>query len=82
MNVERVMRREVRACRMHDTLNQAAHLMWDNACGCVLIADERDQPVGILTDRDICMAAYTQGQPLKEISVEKSYGPQGRHLPH
>lgn len=72
MNVERVMKRDVRACEPHDTLNRAAQLMWDNACGCVPIVGEREEPVGILTDRDICMAAYTQGRPLNEISVETS----------
>src|SRR5262249_15657446 len=72
MNVERVMNREVRACRPDDTLNRAAQLMWDNTCGCVPIVSERDRPIGILTDRDICMAAYTQGRPLTEITVPSS----------
>ena len=72
MNVERVMNRDVRACRPDDTLNRAAQLMWDNACGCVPIVSERHQPIGILTDRDICMAAYTQGRPLSEITVATS----------
>ena len=72
MNAERVMKREVRACRPDDTLNRAAQLMWDNACGCVPIVSERHQPIGILTDRDICMAAYTQGRPLSEITAATS----------
>jgi CBS domain-containing protein len=72
MNVERVMKKDVRACRPDDTLNRAAQLMWDNACGCVPIVSECDQPIGILTDRDICMAAYTQGRPLSEITVATS----------
>jgi CBS domain-containing protein len=72
MNVERVMKRDVMACRPRDMLSRAAQLMWDNACGCVPIVSERDQPIGILTDRDICMAAYTQGRPLSEITVATS----------
>jgi CBS domain-containing protein len=72
MNVERVMKKDVRACRPGDALNRAAQVMWDNACGCVPILGERDEPIGILTDRDICMAAYTQGRPLSEITVATS----------
>jgi predicted transcriptional regulator len=32
--------------------------------------DEQFRPIGFLTDRDICMAAYTQGKPLAELQVE------------
>jgi predicted transcriptional regulator len=29
MKVEQIMNREVRRCRPHDSLNQAAQIMWD-----------------------------------------------------
>jgi len=76
MNVERVMKKDVRACGPDDTLNRAAHLMWDNACGCLPVVSGRDQPIGILTDRDICMAAYTQGRDYSS----NFYGPLGHHF--
>jgi CBS-domain-containing membrane protein len=31
--------------------------------------EERPRLVGIVTDRDVCMAAYTQGKPLAAIPV-------------
>jgi CBS-domain-containing membrane protein len=43
--------------------------MWENDCGCVPITDPVRRVVGMLTDRDVCMAAYTQGRPLAEMAV-------------
>jgi len=60
------------ACRAHDTLSRAAQLMWENGCGCVPVVDDGAELVGFLTDRDICMGAYTQGRPLETITVSTS----------
>ncbi|MGO9062409.1 MAG: CBS domain-containing protein [Candidatus Binataceae bacterium] len=70
MKVEQIMNRNVRFCRPQDSLSNAAQMMWDEACGAVPVVDEQSRPVGFLTDRDICMAAYTQGKPLGELRVE------------
>ncbi len=61
-----------RACRPTDTLNEPARLMWELDCGAVPVVDEAGHLVGILTDRDICMAAYTRGKPLAALSVEST----------
>jgi len=44
--------------------------MWDEPCGAVPVVDDQSRLVGFLTDRDICMAAYTQGKALAELRVE------------
>ncbi len=67
MNVGQLMTQDVRACRPEDTLDTAAQIMWDNDCGCVPVVDANRRVVGMLTDRDICMAAYTQGGPLRAL---------------
>ena len=72
MKVEQVMKHDVKACRPHDFLNKAAQLMWENACGCVPVVDEHNKPLGILTDRDICMAAYTQGKSLADMRADSA----------
>jgi CBS domain-containing protein len=43
--------------------------MWENDCGCVPVIDADARPIAMITDRDVCMAAYTQGKPLDQISV-------------
>ena len=70
MNVEQIMNRNVKVCHPHDSLNRAAQIMWEHACGVVPVVDEKSRPVGFLTDRDVCMAAYTQGKPLEALRVD------------
>jgi len=67
----RVMR-PVQTCRPSDTLNDAARLMWELDCGAVPVVNDAGSLVGILTDRDICMAVYTRGQSLSAYSVESA----------
>jgi CBS domain-containing protein len=72
VKVKDIMIREVKCCAPGDNLNYAAHLMWENDCGCVPVLDGDLRTVGMLTDRDVCMAAYTQGRSLKDIQVSSA----------
>jgi CBS domain-containing protein len=73
MKVEALMTRAVRSCSPHDSLNTAARLMWEGDCGCVPVTLDADdgsrRVVGVITDRDVCMGAYTQGRALADIAV-------------
>ncbi len=69
MKVGDLMTKDVKACSQHDSLNRAAQLMWENDCGSVPVVDSDSMVIGMLTDRDICMAAYTKGIALKDASV-------------
>jgi CBS domain-containing protein len=71
MKVEQLMTSGVRVCTEADTLNRAAQLMWEFDCGCipVITANGDGRLIGIVTDRDIAMAAYTHGGPLGAIPV-------------
>ena len=69
MKVEQLMSRDVKTCQATEMLNRAAQLMWENDCGCVPVVDEDGRAVGMITDRDVCMAAYTQGRPLDALPV-------------
>jgi CBS domain-containing protein len=68
MKVEQIMSRDVKTCAPEDTLNRAAQLMWEYDVGCIPIVSQGNV-VGIVTDRDVCMAAYTQGRRLDEIPI-------------
>lgn len=72
MNVDQCMTRDPRTCRAHDSLERAAQIMWEGDCGCVPVVDDDSKVIGIITDRDICMAAYTRGAPLYSLSVEST----------
>jgi CBS domain-containing protein len=69
MKVADVMTSDIVTCKSDDTLNRAAQLMWERRCGCVPVLDEAGKAVGIVTDRDVCMAAYTQGRRLDAVPV-------------
>lgn len=69
MHVKELMTTPALSCRMSDSLNTPAQLMWENDCGAVVVVGDDGQLVGIVTDRDICMAAYTRGQAPRELSV-------------
>lgn len=57
-------------CRVTDDLATVAGLMWNHDCGVIVVVDnEAGHAVGMVTDRDVCMAAYTQGKPLDAIPV-------------
>jgi CBS domain-containing protein len=71
MRIDQLMSRHVQYCAPDDTLDQAARLMWDHDCGCVPVCTSYGAPhvVGMITDRDICMAALFEGKPLRELRV-------------
>jgi CBS domain-containing protein len=71
MRIEQLMSPEVHHCGPRDTLDRAARLMWDHDCGClpVCAGDGSKSVVGMITDRDICMAALLEGQPLNGLRV-------------
>jgi CBS domain-containing protein len=72
MKVQELMIRDVQSCSADDDLNRAAQIMWEYDCGVVPVVDSVTRVVGMITDRDLCMAAYTQGLPLGSLRVGDS----------
>ena len=69
MKVRDLMSQPVRTCHRDQTVNAAAQIMWERDCGIVPIVGEDERLVGVITDRDICMAAFFQNRPLSEIRI-------------
>ena len=69
MQIRKIMSTPAVTCREGDTLNRPAQLMWEHDCGAIPVTNDAGMLVGMITDRDICMAAYTQGRTLPEIPV-------------
>lgn len=69
MKVKQCMSKPAVVCQLDDTLHEAAKRMWENDCGALPVMTTEGRVVAMLTDRDICMAAYTQGNPLHAIKV-------------
>ena len=69
MRAQELMTRPAVTCHVNDPLNLAAKQMWDHDCGVLAVVNDDGKLTGMLTDRDICMAAYTQGRSLDGILV-------------
>lgn len=69
LRVDSIMSKHIFTCRASDSLSVAAQIMWDHDCGCVPVIGDTGKLIGMITDRDICMAGYTQGKTLADIPV-------------
>ncbi|HTT74418.1 MAG TPA: CBS domain-containing protein [Candidatus Binataceae bacterium] len=71
MKVKELMTREIKVCMANETLSRAAQLMWEYDCGFLPIieSDGIGALLGVVTDRDIAMATYTQGKPPSAIPL-------------
>lgn len=69
MKIQDILKREVASVGPQDGLDKAAATMRDRDCGFLPVVDRGSRVVGVLTDRDICMAALDTGLSLGEIKV-------------
>ena len=70
MKVKEIMSTSAKVCALTDKLSAAAGLMWENDCGVLPVVAEGEKVVGLITDRDICMAANLTNRDLWNIAVE------------
>ena len=75
MKVRDVMTSDVGYCQPNTALAQAAMIMWQRDCGVVPVVNDEQQVVGMITDRDICIAVSMQNRLASQIKVgEIIYG--------
>jgi CBS domain-containing protein len=66
-----------KSCGVHDDLQQAAKIMCESDCGAVPVLDSAGNLVGMITARDICIAAYRQCKPLWHMDVGSTMSTRG-----
>jgi CBS domain-containing protein len=69
MKIEKLMTSNVKACAPDEHLSAAAKIMWDADCGIVPVVDHAGQVVGVVTDRDICIACWTRDAKPSDLRV-------------
>lgn len=69
MKVKDLMTADPGYCGPGDPLSVAAGIMRERDCGAVPVVDENLKVLGIITDRDICMAAAARNKKASEIKV-------------
>jgi CBS domain-containing protein len=71
MKVQDVMTSPAHSCTPDASLKAAAITMCDYGCGALPVLDNAGRPVGILTDRDICMTVALDNQFPAAIRVRQ-----------
>lgn len=61
-------------CFAVDALSKAAAIMWQRDCGAVPVVDVDNKILGIVTDRDICIAVASRNQKASEIRAGELCG--------
>ena len=72
MLVEQLMSFSPATCHADEPMERAAQIFWEQDCGCVPVVDDEAHVIGIITDRDVCMAAYTSGLRLREMPIRSA----------
>jgi CBS domain-containing protein len=60
---------DVQTCTPDSNLASAAQIMWECDCGVVPVVDEHRKLLGMITDRDICIATATRSSAPADIQV-------------
>jgi CBS domain-containing protein len=72
MKVHDLMVWEAEACRSDSNLADAAMIMWRKDCGFVpVIEGSSKKLVGVITDRDVCIATATKHRDPQSIGVSE-----------
>lgn len=72
MKIQNIMTTDVAACGPDTNLAAAAGQLWENDCGWLPVADGEGKVIGVVTDRDICIAVATKNRPASEIPVHEA----------
>jgi CBS domain-containing protein len=70
MKVKEIMTPNPKAIWLTESLTDAAQLMWENDCGVLPIIKDGRKVIGMITDRDICMAVAMRDTNPSSVSVE------------
>ena len=71
MRVKDVMKTDVGFCSAEDNLMKTAEIMRRRDCGAVPIVDEENRVVGMLTDRDICLAVAARNRKASDVKCKE-----------
>ena len=70
MKVKDAMKTDVGACSTEDSLMKAADVMRLRDCGVVPITDDAKTVVGMLTDRDVCLAIVARNRKASDVKTK------------
>lgn len=69
MLVKSIMTFEVKSCAADTSVGAAARIMCNRDCGIVPVVDAQQKLLGVITDRDVCLAVATRIRNPDELPV-------------
>ena len=69
MKVKDVMKTDVGFCSVEDNLMKTAEVMRHRDCGVVPVIDDERRVVGMLTDRDLCLAVVARNRKASDVKT-------------
>lgn len=69
MKVRDLMSTKVATIHSDTNLAAAGALMWENDCGILPVVDDSEKLIGVITDRDICIALCTRSARSSELTA-------------
>jgi CBS domain-containing protein len=69
MKVQDVMMGTPATCSLGTNLGTAIEILWNRNCGILPVLNAENQVVGVVTDRDLCIALGTRNRLPGEITV-------------
>lgn len=74
MKIADIMTTDVRSCHPETNLADVAESMWEYDCGALPVVDGEGRVVGMITDRDVCLAVGTNDRRPSEMKVAEVIG--------
>ena len=71
MKVKDVMMRTAASCNRETNLGAAVEILWDRNCGISPIVNAEQKVIGVVTDRDLCIALGTRNRLPGDITVSE-----------
>lgn len=71
MKVREVMTKAPAYCSADASLGAAAEIMWNHNCGFLPVVSPQQNVVGVITDRDMCMAMATRNRLPAQVTVQE-----------
>lgn len=71
MKVKEIMTGNPSVCDLNESLAEAAKTMWEADCGVLPVLKDGREVVGLITDRDICMAMAIRDSNPAAVSAEE-----------
>ena len=69
MKVKEVMTQSAVCCRRDTNVGAAVELMWVRNCGMLPVVGPDEKLIGVVTDRDICIALGTRNRVAGELPI-------------